>query len=170
MGEPVESDLQVVVPVPKELTIKGEKVLVHELEMGQISQMIRSLAPLISVIRSHSSGVKDADTLKTTLMEIFLSNPDELMVLLGISVGKPIEWVHKLNTKDTLELSAAVVEVNLDFFMVAVLPFVLRVMAQLGVPEELIEKLRRVGQMSSSSSSPTATDTKISSDTPTASS
>jgi len=124
-----------------EFNVRGEKIMVVPIVIGQIPGLlkaVKSLAPLFS------SAPPSADML-TSMMD---TDADAVIDIIAVALNKPRAWVNQVPPDEFIELAGAVLEVNVDFFMKRVLPALRDAMKRL--PESLAQKMAGAGMTASS--------------------
>ncbi len=100
----MKDDLEALAPVPKRVTIAGRDIDLLPLRIRQLpafSRAVSKAGPLLAEGR---------------LMEALAADGEGVIDAVAIAAGVDREWLDTLYPDDFLELAAAVVEVNLDFF------------------------------------------------------
>jgi hypothetical protein len=131
-----ETDMDAMIPLEESVTINGEKIVVERIKVKQLNLILQSVAPIISVLRSSIRNIKSKEEIRDALTTIILSNPTELLAVIGICINRPVEWIESLEIDELLELAIKVIEVNLDFFTLRVLPAVLRALGRVKEAEQ----------------------------------
>jgi hypothetical protein len=98
----------------KTVIVMGEEILVEPFSfvtiMVKASKLARSFA---GSLKAASSG----STLGDVVLDIMADGGEDILKLVQLAVpGKPSEWWNKLPPDDGVALTAAVLEVNRDFF------------------------------------------------------
>lgn len=143
---PTSTDLSAVIPEQKPLTIAGKDVAIRQIKIGQLPAVLRAVQPLTHMLKQD--GPFD-------LENMFMLYADDCLTLLQALSGRTRAWVDELEVDDAIKLFSALLEANLDFFVLRVLPLLPAVMGQLRVKAEQLTAM--AGQTASKASSKTAT-------------
>lgn len=106
------SDLETLIPQPLELTVGGESLAIKPLKVGQMPAFLRAISPVMQ----HLTRAE------IDWLLLFGEHGEDLLMAIGIAVGKPRPWVDELAADEAILLAAKVIEVNADFFTRTVLP------------------------------------------------
>ena len=133
----MSDDLKTLFP-GQEVTAGGEVFIIAPFVFGQLPKVAKCFAAIQSKMQGGN------------LIEIASAGGEDLLALLCMAVKKPREWFDTLPSDEGLELMAAVITVNRDFFVQRMSP--------------LLAKLNQAvtGAPSSPDSSEPATDGTIS--------
>lgn len=144
--------LETYVNEPRRLTIAGVALEVGPLRVRQIPSFARAIAP--------AAGLLFAGDILAAVAE----HGESLITAMAVATGMEEEWLGGLTADEFLEIAAAVVEVNADFFVQRVVPMMT------GLADRLMPEATGTaatpGATPSPSSSPTATATATASTTP----
>jgi len=111
--------LEVLFPTGKELTIAGETFNITPFKAGQLPKVFKAVEP----ISGHIVAAFAAHTNPTSaIIGLLASGGENILDIAAIGARKPRAWVDELETDQLLELVAAVLEVNVSFFVQKVLP------------------------------------------------
>lgn len=127
------SDIQTIFP-GKDIQISGETVTVKPFTFGQLPKVMKLMNKLSAPVMA-AEGKVDTNMLFGLLAE----GSDDLVQLISSSSGLSIQTINMLQPDEGIELLAAFVEVNGNFFVQKVLPLI----------QKLVEK-HQTGQKSSS--------------------
>lgn len=103
-GGRMKDDLEALAPIPKRVTIAGRGIELLPLRIRQLpafSRAVSKVGPLLAEGR---------------LMEALAADGEGVIEAIAIAADVDREWLDGLYPDDFLDLAAAVVEVNLDFF------------------------------------------------------
>lgn len=164
-----DRDLEFVVPPLAVMTVDGTTLRITPLTVSETLALIPVVEPMLYELLLLDDGT--IDRLRQALV-----NPGDISALLGLvraqgpqlfaavatCCRQPVEWVEGLLADRFFAVLAACVEVNADFFSVA--------MPAIGAAMRKLDPARLRGPTPLSSSSPTATGTTTSAATPSASS
>lgn len=129
--------LEKIAPVPVTITVAGECLTISPIKTRELPRMLKAVKPIAAEIQS--GDVPGA----------LLANADCLVEAVAIGARKSRAWVDELDLDDLVMLASAVLEVNGDFFVRAVLP---------GATEALDRVSQLIGQKSSMPLSAADTD------------
>lgn len=90
-----------------------EKLVVSEMDTGQTLDCMGAIFRVIKTVEN----TPDAD-----IYDVLAQVPHDCIEIIASAVNKPVEYVRGLKPDTTLELAAAVLQVNKDFFYERVLP------------------------------------------------
>lgn len=102
--------LEKIAPIPVRLDIKEERLDLTPIKTKELPAMMRSLAPVLTEIQSCD------------VMTALAKNADAVIEAVSIGCRKSREWADELDLDELVQVAAAVIEVNADFFVRAVLP------------------------------------------------
>jgi hypothetical protein len=131
----MSEDLKALFP-GQEVDAGGETIKVSPFAFGQIPQVAKIFAKIKGVIEGGD------------LMEIASAGGEDLLQLLCLAANKPRTWFDTLPSDEGLNLMAAVIQVNRDFFVQRMSP----------VLQRLTQAVSGTGAPSSPASSAPATD------------
>ncbi len=115
--------IEKVVPKQVVINIQGEDLTIKPFKFTQIPQVAKHAQPIIDELHSLSkAGVTDKAALTTA---IIAKCGDGIVDLIRIATGKDQAWLDQLGMDDGFTLMGAIVEVNVDFFIKAVLPAII---------------------------------------------
>lgn len=129
--------LEKIAPVPVVITIVGEELTISPIKTRELPRMLKAVKPIAAEIQAED------------VAGAFLANADCLIEAVAIGARKPRAWVDELDLDELVLLASAVLEVNGDFFVRAVLP---------GATEAMDRVSQLIGQKSSMPSSAEDTD------------
>ena len=129
--------LEKIVPVPATITVAGESLTISPIKTRELPRMLKAVKPIAAEIQAGD------------MVGAFMANADCLVEAVAIGARKPRAWVDELDLDDLVMLASAVLEVNGDFFVRAVLP---------GAIEAMDRVSQLIGQRSSMPSSAADTD------------
>lgn len=131
--------LEKIAPVPVTITVAGESLTISPIKTRELPRMLKAVKPIAAEIQAED------------VAGALLANADCLVEAVAIGARKPRGWVDELDLDELVLLASAVLEVNGDFFVRAVLPGARTAM-------DRVDKL--IGQKSSMPSSAEDTDSK----------
>ncbi len=129
--------LEKIAPAPLTLTVAGESLTISPIKTRELPRMLKAVKPIAAEIQSGD------------VVAALMANADCLVEAVAIGARKPRAWVDELDLDDLVMLASAVLEVNGDFFVRAVLP---------GAIEAMDRVSQLIGQRSSMPSSAADTD------------
>lgn len=129
--------LEKIAPVPVTITVAGESLTISPIKTRELPRMLKAVKPIAAEIQAED------------VAGALLANADCLIEAVAIGARKPRVWVDELDLDDLVMLASAVLEVNGDFFVRAVLP---------GATEAMDRVSQLIGQKSSMLSSAEDTD------------
>ena len=106
------NDLNTLFPQPLEITVGGELLELTPIRLGEVPSLARILAPLVG---KFGQGEPD-------WLELLGQHGGSLLSALAIASRRPREWIDGLAVDEAIQLAAALLEVNADFFVRRVLP------------------------------------------------
>lgn len=120
----VVTDLEVMIPAPRTVTVGREQVTIPPLKVKQLTQVLKLSKPLVPSLSAMGKGNAD-------IAALVVDFPDQVVAIVAVLLNREVAWVEELEVDSLVDLATAVVEVNLDFFIQKVLPSVLKAMAGL---------------------------------------
>lgn len=129
--------LEKIAPVPITITVSGESLTISPIKTRELPRMLKAVKPIAAEIQAGD------------IAGALLANADCLVEAVAIGARKPRAWVDELELDDLVQLASAVLEVNGDFFVRAVLP---------GATEAMDRVTQLIGRKSSTPSSAEDTD------------
>ncbi len=102
--------LEKIVPTPVRIDIADERLSLTPIKTRELPAMMRAIAPILAEIQSGD------------ILGALATNADSMVDAVAIGSRKPREWVDELDLDDLVAVAGAVLEVNADFFVRAVLP------------------------------------------------
>jgi hypothetical protein len=93
------------------VTIDGESFVVSKFKTKKLLKLVK---PLVAVQKSIEA-LKTPDG-NVSLIDVLDANPEAVLAILGVSVGKDQEWAGELDPVDAVTLLAAIFKVNPGFF------------------------------------------------------
>lgn len=106
------NELEQLIPVPAEIRVGGELLELTPIRLGEVPSLARILAPM-----AGKFGQGEPDWL-----DLLGQHGGSLLSVLAIASRKPREWIDGLAVDEAIQLAAALMEVNADFFVHRVLP------------------------------------------------
>ena len=102
--------LEKIVPTPIRIDIAGERLSLTPIKTRELPAMMRAIGPILAEIQSGD------------ILGALATNADSMVDAVAIGSRKPREWVDELDLDALVAVAGAVLEVNADFFVRAVLP------------------------------------------------
>lgn len=102
--------LEKIAPIPVRIDIKEERLDLTPIKTKELPAMMRALAPVLTEIQGGD------------VMTALAKNADAVIEAVSIGCRKSREWADELDLDELVQVAAAVIEVNADFFVRAVLP------------------------------------------------
>ncbi|WP_427838268.1 DUF6631 family protein [Actinobacillus pleuropneumoniae] len=127
-------ELKVLFPNEK-ITIAGEEIEIKEYSLIQQLQHRALFMPFVTALRSTLSKA-EAEFGLDGLMNLIAEHYQEILHLVSISVGKPLEWVQNLTGEDAETVLMMWWTVNSDFFTRQAVQPMLEKMVQKSVGEK----------------------------------
>jgi hypothetical protein len=113
------SDLASLTPQAKRITVAGREFALLPIKMGQLAAFSAAVMPIAPFVLSGR------------IMEAATDHYAAMQAALAIAAKAEPEWLDDLSPEDFLELVAAVVEVNGDFFARRLTPIILVMQARI---------------------------------------
>ncbi|MDP1980474.1 hypothetical protein [Undibacterium sp.] len=140
-----QNDLEKVIPADRTIIIAGADFPVRQFKIGRLPAVLKASQPLIHMITGQVKGES------LDVISLFVLYSEECLALLAVLADKPREWVDALEQDEAVDLLTGLLEVNLDFFVLRVLPRVKGALESLGeVIKNNAQLVRIAGQMASS--------------------
>ena len=115
-----KNELEVLFPEGNTVTIQQENITIKPFKLGQLPKVFRLIQPVSALI---FAAMKDQSLVTIdTIMNIMGEGGDNIIELLAVACNKPREWADNLEMDESVDLFAALIEVNTDFFIHKVLP------------------------------------------------
>lgn len=111
------SELVALLGTPKTLTIGGLDIAIRQIKMGALPDVLRAVQPLAFLFNQPQ---------QLDIASIFMMSGDDCLTLIAALSGQPRSWIDTLELDEGIQLFAALLEVNLDFFIRQVQPLLLR--------------------------------------------
>ena len=108
----VSTELDQLFPQGTTLKLSRDQLTLFPLKIGQLPAMLRAISGFSGAMQS----------LQVDWLGILAEHGEALLDAIAIGSGKPRAWIDGLAADDALLLIAKVIEVNADFFALAVLP------------------------------------------------
>lgn len=105
------TDLDNLIPPTRSLDIGGESIDVRPLRVGQLPAFTRAIAALLAAGESIDDPV-----------DLVAKYPEEIAAATAVALDRPRDWVDARELDQMVDLVAAIIEVNADFFVRRVLP------------------------------------------------
>ncbi len=102
--------LEKIVPAPIRIDIADERLSLTPIKTRELPAMMRAIAPILAEIQGGD------------ILGALATNADSMVDAVSIGSRKSREWVDELDLDDLVAVAGAVLEVNADFFVRAVLP------------------------------------------------
>lgn len=128
--------LDKVLPQPLETTLGGETLQVLPIKARQLPGMIRACASFYHLL--------DIDA-QVDIPALVASGGESVLEAVAIGLDKSVEWVGELDCADLVRAATTVLEVNVDFFIQAVLPELEKAKARIAMVNA-----KRIGSTTSS--------------------
>lgn len=114
-------DLDVLDPAPRRVAFRGEVLELRPLRLGDLPAFSRAVRPVIAEFAGdrHPEWEDNDERMVLDMAEL---HGEAIIAAAAIATGRPAEWVAAAdNTADVLGLVRAIVEVNHDFFIQAMM-------------------------------------------------
>lgn len=125
-----QKDLEKMIPAKTEIEIRGETIHIPHVKVGMLPAVIQATSPFLPIFTKAPGG--KAAVKKVNFLNLVMDHTTDVVDLVSVVLGREKDWVNDLDLDELITIVAAIVEVNLDFFIQRVLPSVSRVTAQLG--------------------------------------
>jgi hypothetical protein len=136
------SELNVALAIPAPVKTSQGEIGVLPLKLGQLQAASKALRPLLDAFEAGLSWPA-----------IFENHTGEVVTLMALCTGQSEETLHELELAEALDVAAAVIEANADFFVRRVRPILSRLLTRLlgntGNPAETPETAEPAGAASS---------------------
>lgn len=126
------SELATLFPNGKEVNIHDANLVIKPFKFGELSKVIKLTDGIMGALLSAFGEKQD---LTAVLKTIIGDHGDQVSQLMAISSKQTVEWVNDLEVDEAIELFAATVEVNADFFIRKVLPTMTARMQSVAAPQ-----------------------------------
>jgi hypothetical protein len=100
------------------VSVAGEEIPVSPIRTVELVAFARAVRPIVS------DGVFSGDAVNVpdVVMGLVVEHPEALIQAVSVGVRMPVQWVESLSVPDLISLAGAVIAVNTDFFVRAVMP------------------------------------------------
>lgn len=105
------SDVQRLLAEPQAVVIGDKVVFVRAFQLRNIGRVMSLATPVIDSLTSKPDGASEL-----ALFELLDLHHDQITELVALSCGEPVEWIRGLEPADAVELYAAMIAKNSDFF------------------------------------------------------
>lgn len=112
------SDLNVLMPQGKELTIRDANLTIKPFKFGELPKVFKAIDPISKALFDAISGGNQIEM----ITKIVANGGDNVIDLMVIGSKQPREWVEDLEMDEGIDVFAAILEVNASFFVQRVLP------------------------------------------------
>ena len=113
------NELEVILPQGKQVTIQNANITITPFKFGELPRVFKAIDPIST---SLFSVVAKGGNQMNVISSIIAEGGDNILDLISIGSRKPREWVDTLEMDEGVELLAAILEVNVSFFVQKVLP------------------------------------------------
>lgn len=119
------NDLNQTLPQPTTVTVtltngQTDTIEAREFTFGQLPKVMKYSESIYGNV-AHLASADKLDT-ATMVTELLSSGGDDFMRLIGLSIQRDRDWFDLLPIDAAIDVVAAVVEVNMRFFVQRVLP------------------------------------------------
>lgn len=111
-------ELEVMFPQGKTLSINDANLTIKPFKFGELSKVMKLTDGILGSLMGASQGKDLALVFRTVIGD----HGDKVAELMALSSKQSVEWINELDVDQAIELFAAIVEVNADFFIRRVLP------------------------------------------------
>ncbi len=111
-----QDDLSKVIPTVKTVFIAGEEFPIKHFKIGKLPEILVAIQPIAYILLGRTK------TEKLDIMNLVIVHTNDCLTLLSVMADRPRAWVNDLDPDDAVLLLASLLEVNLDFFTLRVLP------------------------------------------------
>jgi hypothetical protein len=126
------SDIDILYPEGKAVTVQGESLVIKPYAFGQIAKVSKLAYPILKALSDGGllkmatvdgkATLSIASDWMARIVEIMGIGGEELLSLVAFSTGKPRDWLDTIALDEGIELTKAIIEVNSDFFVKRILP------------------------------------------------
>ncbi len=110
----------------KSLTVGENEITIKPLKIGQLAKFAKAIKPVMGKI----SGIEfTQDQIANLIVDLMIDHSDNLLEMISIATKLTKEQVEDLDPDVFLEIVAAIIEVNSDFFIRKVLPMIAKTMS-----------------------------------------
>ena len=113
------SDIQTIFP-GKDIQISGQTVTVKPFTFGQLPKVMKLMNKLSAPLQQAQARGESIDT--SMLLDLLAEGSEDLISLISSSSGLSTQTINLLQPDEGIELLAAFLEVNGNFFVQKVLP------------------------------------------------
>lgn len=113
------NELEVLLPQGKQVKIQNANITITPFKFGELPRVFKAIDPISS---SLFKVVANGGNQMNVISSIIAEGGDNILDLMAIGSRKPREWVDTLEMDEGVELLAAILEVNVSFFVQKVLP------------------------------------------------
>jgi hypothetical protein len=135
-------DFTALPPVPESIVIAGEPLDLTPLRIGELPAFTRAIKPFAEKLAGEVDWAS-----------LIADHGEAVLQALAVAVRRPCSWVEGLALNEAIQLADALLTVNADFFVRAVVP------ACTAMAEHLALRMAGLGLSSGSSEPDTATPT-----------
>ena len=111
----MSDELQIITPPETTVMFMGEEVKVTPVRMGNLQDFTTAVRPIAGDLMEAFNGSGDM----ITTIEL---HTDRMILAVHFGTGVPVEKLKAAMPDEFLALTAAVVEINMDFFVRRLLP------------------------------------------------
>ncbi len=111
------SELDVIDPPPRVMTIRGERLEIRPLTLGQLPAMARLAEPIAQSVLGLPGVPAEGDDLLALTAALLKAHGDALPSAVALAVNRPLKWAALLTLDDFSAVAVVVVAVNQDFFL-----------------------------------------------------
>lgn len=120
------ADLERLVPPTITVMVGGESLLLSPVRLGQLPALVRAAAPIFDRLASGN------------VVQVLLEEPDAVLHAVQAATGIERARIDALALDEAVDLVAAVIELNADFFTRAVAPRIGAATARLAAVSETV--------------------------------
>lgn len=125
------SELAVMFPEGKTLSIHDANLTIKPFKFGELSKVIK----LTDGIMGDLVGASQSKDITGVLRSVLGDHGEQVAELMAMASKQSVDWVNNLEVDEAIELFAAVIEVNADFFIRKVLPSLTARMQVMAAPQ-----------------------------------
>lgn len=137
-------ELETLTPTERFLVIGEERIVINKIKTRQLFQIMELASPFYTDLQAMKKTIAeeaknhpeskalDYSLVTPHLYKLILSHGKDVVAMVAVLVEKPEDWVQELELDSLVELLAAVLNVNIDFFTQKVLPSLLKLVEDLG--------------------------------------
>ena len=108
-------ELEQLQPISANVVVNNETIEIKPLRFRQLLQALKYLSKMIEDVNPYEDK-------EIQMFKLFGNHPEEIVGLMSLATGKPIEWFDEIGTEDGIAIALEAFKVNKDFFSQKVQP------------------------------------------------